>query len=205
MSPHTNVPHHVDDVSILDARDARVEAQRTVGDDLVARVLEPSPPAIDDDEWFADDPIARDSAPAARVVSPVPTGDVTWDTWVRDHPEHASWAAARWLGAYRRLPDPPATLPDTRLALHRLAVYVVSPARRRANGKIALRFTFGGVGTPFFGADEQVRIAGTHLVRQRGRTAHSGACGRISSAPGDCIRATAARPAAADRLPFATT
>ena len=173
MSPHTNVPHHVDDVSILDARDARVEAQRTVGDDLVARVLEPSPPAIDDDEWFADDPIARDSAPAARVVSPVPTGDVTWDTWVRDHPEHASWAAARWLGAYRRLPDPPATLPDTRLALHRLAVYVVSPARRRANEKIALRFTFGGVGTPFFGADEQVRIAGTHLVRQRGGTARA--------------------------------
>jgi hypothetical protein len=45
-------------------------------------------------------------------------------------------------------------------------VYVVSPARRRANGKIALRFTFGGIGTPFFGDDEQVRVAGTHLVRQ---------------------------------------
>lgn len=173
MTPRPDVRHDVDDVSILDARDARAEAQRTVGDDLVARVLEPSPPAVVDDDWFADDPVTRDPAPGTRVVSPVPTSDVTWDAWVRDHPEHASWAAARWLGAYRRLPHPPATLPETRLALHRLAVYVVSPARRRANGKIALRFTFGGIGTPFFGADEQVRIAGTHLVRQRGGTARA--------------------------------
>jgi hypothetical protein len=65
------------------------------------------------------------------------------------------------------------TLPESRLALHRLAVYVVSPARRRVTGKIALRFTFGGIGTPFFGADEQVRIAGTHLVRQLGATARA--------------------------------
>lgn len=57
------------------------------------------------------------------------------------------------------------------MALHRLAVYVLSPSRRRTNGKIALRWTLGGFGTPFFGADEQVRVAGTWLVRQVGAAA----------------------------------
>src|SRR3712207_8979363 len=40
--------------------------------------------------------------------------------------------------------------------------------------RIALRWTFGGLGTPFFGDDEQVRIAGTHLVRQRSGQAEAG-------------------------------
>jgi hypothetical protein len=152
-------------------RNARLEAQEVVGDDFDARVLEPSPPAVIDDEWFADDPVAPGTTVAGRrVVSPVPGGDLTWDEWVRDHPEHSAWASTRWLGAYRRLPPPPSTYADARVSFHRLAVYVVSPARRRANGKIALRFTLGGVGTPFFGADEQVRVEGTTLIRQR-RTA----------------------------------
>jgi hypothetical protein len=51
--------------------------------------------------------------------------------------------------------------------LHRLAVYVVSPARQRLTGKMALRWTLRGLGTPFFGNDEQVRITGTQLVHQR--------------------------------------
>jgi hypothetical protein len=45
-------------------------------------------------------------------------------------------------------------------------VYVVSPARQRVTGKMALRWTMQGFGTPFFGNDEQVRIAGTELVCQ---------------------------------------
>ena len=173
MSPHADPRHEVDNLALLEARDARAEAQATVGDGFVARVLEPSPPAVVDGDWFADDPVAGEAAPGARVVSPVPNGDVTWDAWVQDRPEHAAWAAARWLGAYRRLPRAPGTLPDTRLALHRVAAYVVSPARRRATGKIALRATLGGIGTPFFGADEQVRIAGDHLVHQRGTSARA--------------------------------
>jgi hypothetical protein len=155
------------DAPLLAGRDARAEAQQVVGDRLLARVLEPSPPAVMDGDWFADDPVAADAEAGARVVSPVPGTAITWDAWVRDHPEHTSWATARWLGAHRRLPRPPAALGTTTLAFHRLAVYVVSPARRRANGKIALRFTFGGIGTPFFGDDEQVRVVGMHLVRQR--------------------------------------
>ncbi|HZA78812.1 MAG TPA: hypothetical protein VE623_20745 [Acidimicrobiales bacterium] len=157
----------MDETAGFSARNALMEAQGVVGEGFAARVLEPSPPAVLDGDWFADDPVAQAAPAAAPVVSPVPGADLTWDSWLRDRPQHATWAAARWLGAYRRLPPPPESLPETRLALHRLAVYVVSPARRRANGKIALRWTFGGIGTPFFGADEQVRIVGTRLVRQQ--------------------------------------
>jgi hypothetical protein len=45
---------------------------------------------------------------------------------------------------------------------------VLAPARHAATGKIGLRFTKDGFGTPFFGADEQVRIAGTDVVHVRG-------------------------------------
>src|SRR5687767_7000712 len=173
MTPPSDLRHDVEHAALLAARDARAEAQQLVGDGFLALVLEPSPPAVDDGEWFAEDPVAADAAQGRTVVGPVPGDGVTWDAWVRQHPEHASWAAARWLGAYRRLPHPPATLAETRLALHRLAVYVMSPARRRANGKIALRFTFGGIGTPFFGDDEQVRLARTNIVRQRNGTAEA--------------------------------
>src|SRR5438874_1462 len=90
-------------------RDARAEAQAALGDDLEARVLEPS--------------------------GPVPgRGALTWDDWLRERPPRAAWAAERWLGAYRRLEPPPATLAETRESPHRIAVYVVSPARRPANG-----------------------------------------------------------------------
>src|SRR5207253_681730 len=130
------------------------------GDDGRAWVLEPSPPAIRDDQWFADDPTAA--------------GDLDWREWVQTHPEHADWTADRWLAAYHRFGPAPAALTETRLALHRLCVYVVSPARQRAaNGKMALRWTRAGFGTPFFGQDEQVRVTGTTLVRQQGSRASS--------------------------------
>src|SRR5215471_8050612 len=74
------------------ARDARLEAQRVVGDDFEARVLEPSPPAIVDGDWFADDPAAVDAPPGRPIVGPVGGGDLTWDAWLGDHPEHVSWA-----------------------------------------------------------------------------------------------------------------
>ncbi len=153
----------------LRARNPRVKAQRLLTGRFDARVLEPSPPAIDDD-WCADDP--TDPAGAdLPVVGPTSAAALTWDRWLGDFPEQSEWAADRWLGAYRAIPRPPEALPTTRDALHRLAIYVLSPARRRANGKIALRWTLGGFGTPFFGADEQVRVAGTRLVHQIGEEA----------------------------------
>jgi hypothetical protein len=158
----------IDDPAAPVARHPRREAQEVVGAAFDARVLEPSPPAVVDGDLFADDPVAGDGSTGRPVVAPVSSADLTWDQWLGERPERAPWAAARWLGAWRRLPPLPPTCDETRLALHRLVVYVASPARQRVNGKMALRWTFGGFGTPFFGDDEQVRVAGAGLVRQRG-------------------------------------
>ena len=139
----------------MDARNALAEAREVAGAD--AWVLEPSPPAVADGPFFADDPVAA--------------GNVDWKGWVAAHPDRAAWAAERWLAAWPRLGAAPSTLVETRLALHRLAFYVVAPARRRANTKFGLRWTLGGFGTPFFAADEQVRVAGGQVIVQRGASA----------------------------------
>lgn len=52
--------------------------------------------------------------------------------------------------------------------LHRLAETVISPAREQATGRIGLRATPGGFGTPPFGEDEQLRVEGAELVRRKG-------------------------------------
>ncbi|HMO01101.1 MAG TPA: hypothetical protein PKD59_16940 [Miltoncostaeaceae bacterium] len=66
-----------------------------------------------------------------------------------------------------RLSTPLPTFADTRLAAHRLAVYVVSPARRRATGRIGLRAAPGAVyATPPFDGGT-VRLEAARLVRER--------------------------------------
>ena len=84
---------------------------------------------------------------------------------------------ARTAGSatWRRLEplDPAGRAPRARARRwHTVAEHVVAPARHRANGKIGLRFTRGGFGTPFFrtaaGVDEQVRVDGGELVVVRG-------------------------------------
>lgn len=141
-----------------------------LGGDYEARVLEPSPPAVTEFP-YADDPVEPGEVPEGRkLVSPVHNrGDLTWDEIARLEPEVASWCADRWLGAWKRLEPLPATFPDTRRLLHEVAEAIVSPARQPAN-EIALRYTQGGFGTPFFeqdGADCQVRVEHGELVRQR--------------------------------------
>jgi hypothetical protein len=150
-------------------RNPRKEASDRLGGRYEARVLEPSPPAVHDEPWFADDPTARGEVPAGReVVSPVPTGDVLWQelagAGAGTDPDLADWCAERWLGPYKLLEPAPASLGATRAELHRVAERVISPARRRDNGKIGLRWTLGGFGTPFFGADAQIRVDGAELV-----------------------------------------
>jgi hypothetical protein len=146
-------------------RDARKEAFERLDGRYEVRVLEPSPPAIGAPPWFADDPAERGDVPEGRLlVSPVRSGDLLWDQLDRDDAALADWCAERWLGAYRRLGPAPATLVATRAALHRLAERVIAPARERANGKIGLRYTRAGFGTPFFGDDVQVRVEGPELV-----------------------------------------
>src|ERR1700694_3377159 len=68
------------------------------------------------------------------------------------------------LVAPARLAPIPPGLVATRLALHRLAEEVISPARREATGKIGLRATPGGFGTPPFGDGDQVRVEVVELV-----------------------------------------
>lgn len=152
------------------ARSARREASERIGGRYAVRVLEPSPPAVDDGVWFADDPTARSDDPGP-VVSPVSTGDVLWEDLCVNDPDLAEWCADRRLGCHRRLEPLPDGFEATREALHRLAFYVLSPARQQANGKIGLRFTYRGVGTPFFGADQQVRVEDDLLVVQAGDAA----------------------------------
>jgi hypothetical protein len=61
------------------------------------------------------------------------------------------------------LPPLPAAFETTRDALHRLAVYVISPAQRLANDEIILRATPGGFSTfPFDG--HMVGVDGMELV-----------------------------------------
>ena len=134
------------------------------------RVLEPSPPAVYQPPWFADDPVARGDVPDGRLLaSPVSSGDVLWHDLCQQDPALAEWCGARWLGAWRRLPELPPHLAATVEALHTLAEHVVAPARFDACGKVGLRYTVGGFGTPFFGDDQQLRVEGTDLVSESAR------------------------------------
>lgn len=60
------------------------------------------------------------------------------------------------------------TLATSRGAWHRLAEHVMAPARYRVDHHIGLGATPGGVGTPEFGDQEQVRIDHGDLVVMRG-------------------------------------
>jgi hypothetical protein len=149
-----------------DRRDARAEAEvraRALRGDCSVQVLEPSPPAVDEAPWFADaDPSGE------RIVGPYSDGEWSWAALAAEDPALVSWCKERWLGPCRRLEPLPAEFAQTRLALHTLAEAVISPARQQANTKIGLRWTLGGFGTPFFGADAQVRVEHGELVVQEG-------------------------------------
>ncbi len=150
----------------------RREARERVGGRFDVRVLEPSPPAVGGAPWFADDPVNDDDGSGLPVVAPVPfPGWPTWDAIAQREPDLAGWCADHWLGAWRRLARPGDldALVRTRDSWHVLAEHVVAPARHRSNGKIGLRYTYGGFGTPFFGGDEQVRVNGAGLVVIRDR------------------------------------
>ncbi len=163
-------------------RNARVEAAEALGDRFEARVLEPSPPAVDDGDFYADDPAVIGDAPTgAKVVTPTSASDVTWASLAAEDPDVAIFAAEHWL-AGGTLPDIPDGLVDARTDLNRLAFYVLSPARSEVNGKIALRYTHGGFGTPFFGDDRQVRVEGDELIVQSGDSVESSRLGSLGQA-----------------------
>lgn len=150
------------------ARNPGLEAREVAGPGYDVRVLEPSPPAVTAPPWYADDPVAEgEREPGTLLLSPLHSADVTWGAFAAVRHEWHDWAAERWLGPYRPLPALTAGYEETRTALHRVAVAVLSPARQRAaEGKMALRWTLGGFGSPFLPPERQVRVVGTALVVQ---------------------------------------
>jgi hypothetical protein len=151
------------------AASPRVEAEARLGGAYDPRVLEPSPPAVPDPPFFADDPLAPPTAAAGRrLVLPFPGGDLTWDDLCEGDPTLADWCADRWLGARRRLAPAPAGLVATRDSLNAVAEWAIAPARHAAVDRIGLRWTRGGFGTPFLSGDRQIRVEGTDLVVQNG-------------------------------------
>jgi hypothetical protein len=146
----------------MSGRNPRRDAWDLLGGEYDVRVLEPSPPAVEVPPWFADDPLAGPYG--VKLVTPVTGLGRSWDEMARERPELAGFCADHWLGAWRRLAPLPRAFVATRRSLHALAEHVVAPARQAANGRIGLRFTRGGFGTPYFGAGRQVRVEAGRLV-----------------------------------------
>jgi hypothetical protein len=148
--------------------DRKREAFDVLGGNLDVRILEPAPPPVTDEPWFADDPVNDPSPGGNAVVAPVTGFDTTWDEVAVMEPGLSGWCSDRWLGAWKELGQLPEAFEATRRSLHSLAEHVVTPSRYHVNGKIGLRHTFKGFGTPFFGDTRQVRVEGTELVVDRG-------------------------------------
>lgn len=163
------------------ARDPRSEATRWLADGHEARVLEPSMPANTDPGFYADDPTDPSGA-EGLVVSPTGDGDLTWDEYLANHRDVAGFARSHWLGDLARLDELPAAYTGTRTSMHQLAFFVVAPKRYEATGKLGLRYTYRGFGTPFFGRDEQVRVEGGRIVVQVGEEVRSLAPRSVSEA-----------------------
>jgi hypothetical protein len=156
----------------LRATNPRADAQELLPFGYEARVLEPSPPAVNDGDHKADDPTALDDRnPNLKVVTPTSAGEVTWDDLSRRHAHLAGFASSHWLGAWSRLPALTDQYISTVASLGQLAFFVIAPARFAVQEKLGLRYTHGGFGTPFFGRDRQVRMEGSFLVVQEGDTA----------------------------------
>ena len=137
--------------------DPRTEASERLGNRYDVRVLEPSPPAVSDPPWIADDPVHRPGPAPGPIVAPVSGFDHTWDELARNDRALAAWCADRWLGAWRRLEPVPDGFSAERARLHSMAE-ALAEARKAVTGKIGLRYVRAGYGTPFFGNDEQRRV-----------------------------------------------
>ncbi len=154
---------------MITARNPRSDATHLLVAGHEARVLEPSMPPSRDPAFYADDPTDPAGA-SGLVVSPTEDGDLTWDEYTAGHPEVAEYARDHWLGGLRRLQPLPEGFAETRDSLHQVAFFAIAPTRYSATGKLGLRYTHRGFGTPFFGSDEQVRVENGELVVQTGDT-----------------------------------
>ncbi len=67
------------------------------------------------------------------------------------------------------LTSPPTSFVPTRHGLHALACYAISPARKERTGRIGLRSTGEGFGTPPFEDGTRIAVRGDRLVIEPGR------------------------------------
>jgi hypothetical protein len=81
--------------------------------------------------------------------------------------------------------DEPPEVPQTRRALHQLAVHVLGRRRHAFTGRFGLRAAPGGVATPAFGDDvEVVRTSGRYLVVERGNVTVAAPITTLAAAAG---------------------
>ena len=92
------------------------------------------------------------------------------------------YARHHWLDGLRRLRPLPEGFAETRGALHQIAYFALAPKRHAAIGKMGLRYTRGGFGTPFFGDDEQVRVEDGTLAYQKEHTIRATAITTVAAA-----------------------
>jgi hypothetical protein len=78
------------------------------------------------------------------------------------------------------IPGLPASYTSTRRSLHALACFVIAPARLARTGRIGLRVTPGGFGTPAFDDGSLISVRDNQLLRE----------------PGGCLPITTLRSAA---------
>ena len=129
---------------VTQAHNPQAQATARLGSGHAARVLEPSPPAVNEEPWFADDPTAKGIRSSERIVSPAGNGDIDWAEVTANNTSLAAFAQDGWLANFKRLGAPPANFANTRDALRDLAFNVLAPARQASSAKIALRWTRGG-------------------------------------------------------------
>lgn len=146
------------------------------------RVLEPSGPEARDDPFLAPDPVAAGVRGALPILSPLGTGDLTWEGLCEEQPALLPWCRARWLAGLAPLAPPPAALDATVATLQQVAEHVLGRWRYEAQGRIGLRWTLGGFGTPFVRGDHQARIVDGLLVRQAGALAEAAAPATLGEA-----------------------
>lgn len=162
QSPQCAKPH---------IRNPRAEATSLLPEGFEGLVLEPSPPANSDPEWYADDPTCPPEA-GPVLVTPIPGEGITWADMTERDPRLSGYAAEHWLSGRRGLTPFSPAYTQTRDSLHQVAFFALGPKRHAVTGKLGLRYTFGGFGTPFFGDDRQVRVEGPQLVYQHRERVH---------------------------------
>lgn len=162
----------------IERRDPRVEATSLLPPGFEARVLEPSLPVNTDPAWFADDP--TDPAGTPPIITPIPGEGTPWSSL--EDAGALEYAHRNWLDGLRHLVPLPSAFATTRASLHQVAFFALAAKRFAATGKLGLRYTAGGFGTPFFVDDEQVSVQDGVLVHQTAAGIRSTAITTVAAA-----------------------